>query len=133
MYSTSNLFRKAYAHCTKQYDKVVILSAKYGLLFPDEEIEPYNVTLRDASVDQVRKWSDKVFEQMKSRIDLKDFGKVYFHAGKKYRQYLIPKLEKEGLKCEDPLEDLRIGRQLAWYKEHDCQPASLYWFQSEVK
>lgn len=30
MYSASDLFRKAYAYCTKKYDNVAILSAKYG-------------------------------------------------------------------------------------------------------
>jgi len=120
MYSASNLFRKAYAYCTKKYDNVAILSAKYGLLLPDEEIEPYNVTLNNMSIDQVKKWSDQVFEQFLVKIELRDLGKVYFHAGKRYRQYLIPMLEKMDLKCEAPLKNLGIGKQLAWYKEHDC-------------
>jgi len=34
MYSASDLFRKAYAYCYKNYDNVAILSAKYGLLYP---------------------------------------------------------------------------------------------------
>jgi len=36
MYSASELFRKAYDNCIKNYDHVAILSAKYGLLLPDE-------------------------------------------------------------------------------------------------
>lgn len=58
MYSASDMFRKAHAYCRKKYDKVAILNAKYGLLFPDEKIEPYNVTLNNMSVGQVKKWSE---------------------------------------------------------------------------
>lgn len=120
MYSASDLFRKAYAYCSKKYDSVAILSAKFYLLLPDEEIEPYNVTLKDLTINQMRNWSDRVLEQMTWKIGLNDIGKVHFHAGKRYRQYLIPKLEKMSIKCEVPLENLGIGKQLAWYKGHDC-------------
>ena len=120
MYSASDLFRKAYAYTVKKYDFVAILSAKYGLLFLDDEIEPYNLTLNNMTSDEVREWSERVFRQMNSRLDLRDFGKAFFHTGKKYRQNLILKLEELGVKCEVPLKNLGIGKQLAWYKEHIC-------------
>lgn len=120
MYSASDLFRKAYAYCTKKYDNVAILSAKYGLLFPDEEIEPYDLALNNMSVDQVKNWSDRVFQQFLVKIELNGLGKVYFHAGKRYRQYLIPMFEKMDIKCEVPLKNLGIGKQLAWYRKRDC-------------
>lgn len=116
MYSASDLFRKAYA--VKNYDFVAILSAKYGLLFPDDMIEPYNLTLNDMTSDEVKEWSEKVFRQMKDRLNLRDFNRVFFHTGVRYRQYLIPKLEKLGIKCEVPLGNLGIGKQKAWYKKH---------------
>lgn len=118
MYSASDLFRKAYSYAMKEYDFVAILSAKYGLLFPDEKIESYNLTLNDVSSEEVKEWSEKVFNQIEKRLKLSDFDKVFFHAGKKYRQYLISKLEKKGLHCEAPLSNLGIGKQKAWYKEH---------------
>jgi hypothetical protein len=55
---------------------------------------------------------------MKSRLNLKDLVKVYFHAGEYYREYLIPKLEEICITCEAPLKNLGIGKQKAWYKEH---------------
>ena len=119
MYSTSDLFRKAYFYAVKNYDSVAILSAKYGLLLPDDEIEPYNLTLNDMSSEEVKKWAEKTFNQMRSRLKLEDFAKVYFHAGKKYRQYLILKLENANIQCEVPLKNLGIGKQKAWYKMHD--------------
>lgn len=119
MYQPSYLFRKAYSYAVKNYDFVAILSAKYGLLFPDDKIDPYDLTLNNMNSQQRKKWAEKVFDQMKSRLRLEDFNKAFFHAGKKYREHLILKLEKVGIRCEIPLEGLGIGRQKAWYKEHD--------------
>jgi len=121
MYQASDLFRKAYSYATKNYDVVAILSAKYGLLFPDDEIEPYDLTLNYMNSQQRKKWAEKVFSQMKDRLKLRDFDKVFFHAGKGYREHLIPNLENMGIQCEIPLEGLGIGKQKAWYKEHDCK------------
>ena len=115
MYSASDLFRKAYKYCTKQYDLVAILSAKYGLLLPNDVIDPYNITLNDMSSEEVMNWSEKVFKQMNSKLELNNFNKIYFHAGKNYRKYLIPKLEGIGIECKAPLEELGIGKQKSWY------------------
>lgn len=115
MCSPSALFRKALDYASKNYDTIAILSGKYGLLLLDEEIDPYERFLKNLTVEQVKEWSDKVFNQMKEKLNLHDFDRVYFHAGKTYRQYLIPKLEEIGIKCEVPLENLGIGKQLAWY------------------
>lgn len=119
MYQASDLFKKAYSYATKNYDFVAILSAKYGLLVPEDDIEPYDLTLNDMNSQQRRQWSEKVFNQMKRRLSLEDFDRVLFHAGKKYREHLIPKLQTIGIRCEIPLEHLGIGEQMAWYKRHD--------------
>jgi len=115
MYSPSDLFRKAYAYCKNKYDDVAILSAKYGLLLPDEEIESYDKTLNDMSVEERKNWSDGVFTQMQTKLILGDYGKVFFHTGRNYRENLITKLGKMGLGYEAPLINLPIGKQLNWY------------------
>lgn len=120
MYSASDLFSKAYAYCKKNYDQIAILSAKYGLVFPDDVIEPYNLTLNKMSTEEVKAWSERVFKQMQDRIDLSGIGVVFFHAGNNYRKHLIPKLQSLGIGCIVPLGNLGIGKQLRWYKEHDC-------------
>ena len=93
MYSASDLFKKAYFYAVKNYDFVAILSAKYGLLLPEDKIEPYDLTLNDMDSSDRKKWADKVFKQMKTRLELKDFTNVFFHTGKKYREHLTPKLK----------------------------------------
>ena len=120
MYQASDLFRKAYSYATKNYDFVAILSAKYGLLFPDDKIEPYDLTLNDMNSNQRREWAEKVFNQMKNKLRLQDFDKVFFHAGKEYREHLMPRLESTGIQSEVPLEHLGIGEQKVWYKKRQC-------------
>jgi cytoplasmic iron level regulating protein YaaA (DUF328/UPF0246 family) len=118
MYRPSDLFRKAYAYCKKNYDLVAIFSAKYGLLLPNDPIWPYNVTLNDMNVKERKVWSEKVFKQMQKSLELDRIGIVSFHAGKKYREHIIPKLEARSIECRVPLGNLRIGKQLNWYKKH---------------
>jgi len=117
MYVPSVLFRKGYAYALENYDKAAILSAKYGFLLPDDRIEPYDLTLKNMSVGERRAWADRVFRQMKNRLPLDKIDEVFFHAGRAYREFLIPKLEASGMKCFVPLEGLSYGRQLAWYNQ----------------
>ena len=119
MYSASDLVKKAYSYAVKNYNFVAILSAKYGLLLPEDKIDPYDLTLNDMDSSDRKEWADKVFKQMKTRLGLKDFTNVFFHTGKKYREHLIPKLKKVGIDCEAPLKNLGIGKQKAWYKKQN--------------
>ncbi len=106
MYSPSALFSKAYTYASRIYDQVAILSAKYGLLLPDDVIDPYDLTLNKMPIDERQQWSEKVLEQMKKKLYLDEIDEVFFHAGKRYRELLIPTLEGMGKKCLVPLEGL---------------------------
>lgn len=88
-------------------DAIFILSAKYGLLDLDKEIEPYNVTLKDMSTVQVRAWANGVLEQLGRRADLQHDHFVFL-AGDIYRKFLVPHLGS----YEVPLAGMRIGEQL---------------------
>ena len=118
MYYPSNLFTKAYGYAKRNYDIATILSAKYGLLLPDDEIEPYDLTLKTMSRQKRQKWSEKVFHQMKERLDLEKIKEAYFHTGREYREYLIPRLKEVGVMCIVPLQGLAFGQQLAWYRKY---------------
>ena len=82
----SALFRKAFEYSRRHYDSVAILSAKFGLLLPDEEIEPYELTLNTMGKSQRKKWSVRVLNQLEAKIGLGNIEEVYFHAGMKYRR-----------------------------------------------
>ena len=65
MYLLSQLFKKASYYIKRQnYDKWFILSAKYGLLNPNDIIEPYDLTLNNMKSEDIKKWSQKVFNQL---------------------------------------------------------------------
>lgn len=93
-----------------------IISAKYGLVNPQQVIEPYEQSLNTATALERIKWSEQVFNSILKALP--DGGTVRFFAGKKYRQYLIPLLEKAGYQVEIPLQELGIGQQLQWFEQN---------------
>ena len=119
MYTPSSLFRKAYKYSKKRYDQVAILSAKYGLLLPQEIIEPYELTLKTMKVSEKRLWAIRVHGQLHEKVGLTRVDSVYFHTGLDYRRYLIPLLKNDGLEVSIPLENLSLGQQLQWYN-NEC-------------
>ncbi|MFN8443182.1 MAG: hypothetical protein U0175_20575 [Caldilineaceae bacterium] len=106
----SPLFRKnlGFAHRLHP-DAIYILSAKYGLLKLQEEVEPYNQTLNTMSTDEIRRWANGVLKQLAECADLKQ-DQFTFLAGEKYRKFLIPQISHVHV----PMEGLPIGKQLQY-------------------
>ena len=93
-----------------------ILSALHGLVGPDELLEPYDVTLNDAFVRERRRWSDRVLNQITTRIQPDSSDSFEFHAGINYRAFgLEDGLRRLGCEVECPTEGLRMGEQLSYY------------------
>ena len=68
---TSPLFRLNFKFAESlKPDKIFILSAKYGLIGLDEEIEPYDKTLNMMSSDEIKKWAKNVLNQLGKITDL---------------------------------------------------------------
>ena len=88
-------------------DGIYILSAKYGLLNLEQEIDPYEQTLNNMRANEVKRWASQVIEQIK-KICVIEETEVVFLAGEKYRKYLLPHLNN----VQIPLKGLRIGEQL---------------------
>lgn len=86
----SPLFRNAYIYAQKLgVDATYILSAKYGLLSPNDKIGWYNETLRDKSSKECKDWAKEIITELRRRgIDLNE-DTFYLLAGKKYYQYLL--------------------------------------------
>lgn len=104
----STLFRLNLRYAQKlQPDDIFILSAKYGLLPLDKEIEPYEQTLNTMRSSEIKKWAEQVLEQLRGIGSLED-DEFIFLAGEKYRKYLLPYLQHASI----PLYGLRIGEQL---------------------
>ena len=78
----------------RQSGEWLILSAKYGLIKPDEVIEPYNETLKEKSIEDRREWSMKVVQELRPQCSAGT--SVVFLAGEKYREFLAPALSELG-------------------------------------
>jgi hypothetical protein len=109
----STLFRFAHTHAVRYFDKVFILSAKYGLLSPDEVIADYDLTLTGMRDEERKRWADSVLLQMKEHV--RNGDELHFFCGSKYRAHLIDAL-RDTHQCIVPLHRMGIGSQLAWYK-----------------
>jgi hypothetical protein len=93
-------------------DKIFILSAEYGLVDLEKEIDPYNRTLNTMHATDILAWADRVLLQLKSSADLKN-DEFIFLAGERYRKNLVPHIVNYTI----PMKGLGIGRQLKYLKE----------------
>jgi len=117
----SPLFRAALQYAQRfSPDKIFILSAKYGLVQLNDEIDPYNVTLKDMPVRDRKDWASKVLQAIRRYCDLERDHFVIL-AGNRYREYLLPYLKS----YEIPLEGLSIGRQLQYLRRMGSNASSL--------
>lgn len=108
----SDLFRLSLAYARQlQPDWLFILSAKHGLVHPNDEIDPYDVTLTTMPIEAVRAWSDMVFDALRQRTSV-DADHFIFLAGDRYRRFLAPRLRF----TEVPMARLGIGKQLQYLK-----------------
>ena len=87
-----------------------ILSARYGLLAPDQMIEPYEQTLNTMPIEERRAWADRVRDQLSEH--LRDVEQVVFLAGARSREFWADQLRDRGIQVEIPMDGLTIGRQL---------------------
>ena len=111
---TSSLFKYSfrYALTLTRRDKIFILSAKYGLVKPDDIIQPYKLTLKNMNKRQRQEWAYKVYKQLvQEGIDFDE--EAIFLCGEKYREFIMPKFTN----AKAPLKNLRRGEQLKFYKE----------------
>lgn len=92
-------------------DKIFILSAKYGLLDINKEVEPYNQTLNKMPQNEIKAWAANVLKDLNAKTNIKN-DEFIILAGENYREYLLPSLSNYKL----PLQGLGIGKQLQFLK-----------------
>jgi len=99
LYDKSDYFQKMRAYAEAADDEYRILSAKYGLLHPDEKVESYDEF--GLSRGQVRTVTTQLVDQ--------DVKTVRICAGQRYKEDLVPELEKEGIDVIELCAGLGIG------------------------
>lgn len=104
----SPLFKKSLSYAQKLApDQIYILSAKYGLLGLDDEIEPYERTLKTMPRGEQIKWASLVLGQLGAKTDLKEDLFVIL-AGKDYYKDLVRHMRH----VELPLDGMDISQRL---------------------
>lgn len=104
------VFKKAWRYCTTEpFDLIFILSAKYGILSPDDVISPYNCSLNDMNKKDRQHWYDMVKVQMSGKKIMNADDIHYFFCGENYHKPFTG---------QKPLQGLSIGKSLAWFNVH---------------
>jgi hypothetical protein len=109
----STWFRYAWRYAQSlNPDKIFILSAKYGLVDPETEIQPYEETLNSKSDNDIRVWAIAVLNALREKTDLPN-DMFTILAGEKYRRHLVGYLPNYNV----PMDGMRIGQQLSWLRQ----------------
>lgn len=102
------LFRKSRAWVERQDGHWFVLSARHGLVLPDQILAPYDLQMHDLNAWQQRSWGARVRLQLQEHTI--DQRPLTILAGRAYRDALgLPAAEVVA-----PLEGLGIGEQMAW-------------------
>ena len=113
---TSPLFKGMRWYAKHNADSWLILSAKHGVLRPDQVIAPYECTLNTMSKRDRLAWAAQVQQRL---LEVLPAGaEVVVLAGVPYRENVVPFLEDHGFTVEVPMVGLKLGPQLRWLKEH---------------
>lgn len=114
----SALFRGRRSYVERTCDRWFVLSAKHGLVEPEQVLAPYDEALARAPVAQRRRWSEEVLAALRERLG--DLGQHDFdiHAGAAYRDHgLEDGLRRAGARVDVPARGLRQGPQLRFYNQ----------------
>ena len=111
----SDLFRKARRYAEETTERWYVLSAKYGLVAPDEVIEPYELHLARASASYRRRWGITVANQLLAASGALEGRVIELHAGSAYTDAIRSHLLSAGAQVVEPLAGLTLGQRLAWY------------------
>ena len=123
---TGGLFTAAREYVSSSCDWWAILSARHGLVSPEQILEPYNMTMAERSPAERAGWAGRVDLHLRlghrspaGELLLEPLGyrrpTFVLLAGELYRRELVPVLERWAA-VEVPLEGLGIGSQLGALK-----------------
>jgi hypothetical protein len=129
---TSDLFRKEREYAERAGVPWFILSAKHGLVSPDQELEPYELHLAKTSAAYRDSWGARVLEQLESAASPLYGRVIEVHAGAAYADAIRDRLSRAGAQVSEPLRGLQLGprltapcsstHQLAWYRTKLAAP-----------
>ncbi|NHJ04524.1 MAG: hypothetical protein EAX90_06855 [Candidatus Heimdallarchaeota archaeon] len=91
-----------------------ILSAKYGLLKPNDIIEPYDVQLSTLTKKQLEKWVENTVNSINKKININD--KVLFIGDDFYYDALKLKLKEKGYSFQSFMYGKSLDEKISFIK-----------------
>ena len=116
--SASDLFGKRLRYADERGLPWFVLSAKHGLLRPDDVVTPYDVEFKAQPAGYRSAWGAWVIERLRYELGALDGIRLEVHAGEAYARALVDPSSAAGATLTHPLQGLRQGEQLAWYHSH---------------
>lgn len=108
----SSLYRKSVLTAEGWGVPFSILSAKYGLLDPDDEIEPYDLTLKGKAQSFKAEWASRVTAQILDQFGSK--RNLIVLAGDDYLKPLLTFHEANTPNYLAPMKGLSLGNRLSF-------------------
>ena len=89
-----------------------ILSARYGLLHPDQKIAPYELVFSDLTPPEQQAWADGILQSLTQM--LKPSDRLLLLAEPDYHAALFATLENSSWRLSAPLRGMSAASQLVW-------------------
>ena len=111
---TSRWFTFARAYAESHACPMLLLSARYGLVSPQQIIAPYDQDVSAMKAAKRREWGEAVGEDARQRLPRS--RQIVLLAGIKYVDCLRPHLEDLTDEIYTPLAGLTVGYQCGWLR-----------------
>ena len=106
-------FQLTLAHAEVFYDKVYVMSFKYGMIDPDMEIEPYDINIKFANARQRLEWWWRVRDDIKRIVTEDDPELVAVYTGNFDRERIMREFVRNGFRnVIVPWEHNTIGQRM---------------------
>ena len=118
---TGTLFSKRRAYAEAAGVPWFVLSSRWGVVAPDEQIAPYDLYMGDTSRAYRRAWGEFAVAQL-DRVYPVAGLRVEVHAGDAYVDAIRQPLERAGATVVDAVDARSFGETLAWYDSVSARP-----------
>jgi hypothetical protein len=116
----SDLFHLSHRYAERFCTNWIILSAFYGVLYPTDVIQPYNLSLRDFNAKQMAEWRARCRPVLK-RLQAEEPTCFVVLAGGLYFSAVWEVEQREG-HILVPMAGLGIGQRVAWLNKELANP-----------
>jgi hypothetical protein len=110
---TGQLFKKAVAWAERHNYEWFVVSALHGLLTPDEQVTPYNFTIKELRKREREGWAHRTVAAQLTRY-ASPGSHAYLILPQLYRTHIEHELNLAAITYENPLTSLGIGQQMQW-------------------